>query len=1132
MLLATKSFSNPSEVARLSSVDQHHSGSGDNVGRDKIYVEIKSLAPADLVVPMEMVFESLRKNDRAKAKIQMAVLKSIAQRDPEAAALVEVISIYGGLVEAEDHSAAWGTVSKITASAQNDIIKDVCLAALLRLSRNTEREEAAKEHYLAEPAPGLYARETFLRSYADQGEIEAAGRQFILSEGELTGVVEGALRLELTGRAVLMAKRLNEDFESDNAKVLQVMANACEINPDLAQPHFWLNLPEVKQRLDELAAQVVRLLELSHGTDLRLYNMACPIFETYQGLAPPALYETLKKYLLYLGPNHSKTAARFKAIAGDDTDLTQRQRDLCAAKESPKKRTAWCRNFLTSSKSSLEEVIPFIHLATPGEISEWLSLETLIDDTSAMEVAFIRLFASSFRGAEQPEDLVQRNQLAEEVDAFVIEWADDIQNIAAERAFELAEKLFSAKLPHKALSITTRLVPDHALWPSPFVLEHLKFLLETQQYKTFDEVVSRVVGAETSLTLMSFQSLKAERMGEIDAAIKISDQMILQAPEVPHCWYRGCFLRDRYLSEAEQREFQQRIPDSLLQNPSSEVVAILYFLTRSGNFKRAESRWVEWFIQDPRGHAIELVNFHFGLSSGRQYQFDVSLTLEQCTAAIQFEQDASTMIRLIVDDQHGSSECTLKASSQLAKLLLRLPIDESADLGMTSYKVKEHLAPYVACVRIALRLRHDHNDGSDCFAMLQMPSDKAQLIPYLEKKLNQSAETRAQLGMVDAIPLSMRGHALYPDSAFKGALNCWTDVNFPKSPLFALGDAQPSSVVLDAYGIGYLAVTDLAQRLLDIGMSFVLPAATKEALTLFLAEISDESFMLLGLTSSGNLSRTTASDLRARDGHTLKALRLILGTAVVVHPVVHDALLDLYSVKEGVDLTVYDAMQLSVANKVPWFCMDGAFASLHHSSGHETANVQAIIVRAMASSPFDFEHKRHGFLLYALGALPLPLTFSDIHYLAATPNALAGFILFKIIQNQGRHIFAGDERQLFLLDTIVVNLKSWFQSGRSPDALRPLYTPWTPFSAHAFNHGISLYLDSGNPGTIESRLAVAMMYMALKSGPNQRFTEFLCAHFVGFAEGHFMDVKGIRMNLQSLVKQRSGVGQAGADVGQ
>lgn len=1106
-------------VMRLSTVEQHHSGSGDNVRGDKIYIEIKSLAPTDLLAPMEMVFESLRKKDRTTAKIQMDVLKAMAQKEPETAALVEVISIYGGLVDAKDHDAAWGTVSKIAASAQNSTVKDVCLAALLRLSRNTERQDAAKEYYLAEPVHGPYANEIFLSLYADEARLEAAGKQFILSEAELIGIVEGALRLGLAGLAIRMAKRLSESFASYNAKVLQVMASALELNPALAPRHLWLCPPEVKQRLDNLTAQVVELIDLSEGADTRLYNMAIPIFETYRGIAPSTLFDSLKKNLVHLEPGHSATAARFKAIAGIDEDLPQRQRDLLATKENPRSRTAWCRNFLAASNHALEDVIPFFHLATPAEISQWLTRQSRIDDASEMEAAFLNLLGYSFLGAEQDDDLLLRHQLAEQVDLFLNACGGEITNIAPERIFELAEKLITAKLPHKALSFTSRMIPDHPLWPSPFVLTHLRCLLETQQYKTFDDVIARVTGAETSLTTLSLRSLKAERMGDTESAIAISDQMLAQSPEMPYCWYRSCFLRARYLSEAEQQEFHQRIPDELLKNHSSEVVSILYFLAMAGDFKRTEQRWVEWFIEDPRAHAVELVNFYFGLSiDGRKRcEFEASPTLEQCAAAFQFEQDGSTMIRLIVDDHQSSNECTLKASSQLARLLKSLPIGEIGSLGMVNYKVVEHLPPYVACLRIALKLRHTHNDGSDCFAMLTMPSDTEQLVPFLEEKLGQNVDSRKQLSRTDNVPLYIRGHVLHPHNAFKGALNCWTDVGIPKTTLFDQGHETPDAVVLDAYGIGYLAATDLAQRMLDLGISFILPAATKEALNLWIEEISDENFMLLGVTEGGKLFRTTASDIQARDEHLLRALRLILENASVVHPVLHDTALEVYSIKDGIDSTVYDAMQLSLANGIPWLCMDGAFASLHHSNQHATVNVQATILRAMTNSPFDLEHKRHGLLLYALGAVPLPLTYGDINQLAANPNALAGFILFKIIQIHGHQIFL--DKPLFLLDVILSHLNSCFHSGRSYSALRPPYTPWTAYTKHVFNHGMELFLCTYEAGTAESRLAAAIYRMGSTCGFHQSFLEFVVNYFIDFAEGHFMDLEAIQMSLQSLVSQ-------------
>jgi hypothetical protein len=1099
----------------VSTFEQRHSGTGDNVGRDKIINEIKSLAPADLVAPMEMVFESLRQQDSTTAKTQMVMLKAIAQRDPEAAALMEVISIYGGLVENKDRDTAWKTVARIISTAENPIVRDVCLAALLRLSRSTERESAAKELYLAEPSPGIYTKEAFLRYYADEEQLQAAVKGFPAEE-VLTGIVEGALRLQLRDLSIQMAEQLNLNFGSYNSRVLLAIATGVALNPDLAERHFWLTRPEVKERLDELTEQVIKLLAES-GIDGRVHELGCSIFRIYHGYQSARLFEALKKCLQHLDPMRSEEISRFKALAGDDAHLPQSQKDLKGASKNPQKRHEWCQMFLDAGAHKLEEVGPFIELAKPVELEQWLARERLLNEASEIEEAYIRLVAGIFQHAGQCDDALQRQELGEQVDRFVAEWNAVLPSVQPEGLFELAEKLYALKLPHKALNITTALMPEGALWPSPYIVTYLKCLLETGQYKTFDGLISRVKGAEQSVMLLNFQSLKAEQAGDIESAIDFGKSMIELEPEMPWAWYRICYLLDRYCSLSEQQEFQQRIPDSVLIKPSREVKGILYFLSRSGNFKRTEARWVEWFIQDPRGHSVDLVNFHFGLGTQPKPEFDVSPSLGNCTGAVQYEQEGNSLIRLIVNDEQEPGECTLRASSQLGQLLQSLAVGESADLNMTAYKVEERFPPYVACLRLALRLRQIHNDGSDCFTMMQMPSDPSKFIPFLEGKMAQGSNRRQHLETMDGIPLYIRGHALYPSDPFKGALNCWTDAQIPKSPLWDGGIAEPNAVVLDAYSISYLAVTDLAQRFWDIGISFVIPAATQEALQQFVDEISHEKFMLLGVTDGGRLFRTTAADLRERDAHILRALRLILDKGTVVHPVAHDVELEVYTIKDGVDSTVYDAMQLSLANDIPWLCLDGAFAALHSANKHPIVNVQAVVLRAMASTSFDFEQMRHGLIRYALGALPLPLTYGDIMSLASTPNTLAGFILYKIIQNHGRQIFAGEGRPTLLLDTINAHLGSRFLFGKDFSSVSPRYTLCMTYSFHVFNHGLGLYLDSSDKGSAEQRLAMAMAHMMLRSNGYQPFLEYLSRNFVDFARGHFMDSQAISQNLKSIL---------------
>lgn len=1099
----------------MTSLEQHHSGDGDNIGRDKIINEIKSLAPADLVAPMELVFESLRQKNKTTAKTQIVMLKAIAQREPESAALVEVISIYGGLVEAQDQDAAWATVARIVSCATNPIVRDVCQAALLQLSYRTEREGEAKDLYFAEPSPGAYSQEAFLRCYADEEQLQAGVRSFP-TEGILTGAVEGALRLSAAKLALELATRLNSLYGSYNARVLLAIATGVALNPDLAGHHFWLSRPEVKERVDKLRDMVIRLLDES-GTDGRVHDLSCSILNVCQ-YQSAELLEALKKHVQHLDPNRSEVIARCKALAGDDTCLPQTEKDLKTAYGDPQKRQAWCRQFLEASTHQLEEVGPFINLANPSELGEWLSREQILAGASEMEEAYIRLVADIFRRSDQSDNPVHRREVSEHVDRFTTKWDGALHTIAPTGLFEIAEKLFALNLPHMALKLTRHVMPSHELWPSPYVLTHLHCLQEAGQNKTFYEVIARVKGADQSVTLLSFQSVQAERGGDIDLAIKFSESMIELAPARPYVWYRHCYLLGRYRNLEEQRLFHERVPDSVLLNPSREVKGILFFMALAGSFRRAESQWVKWMIADPRGHAVDLVNFHIGLSTRKTEPMQVSPSVERCLAAVQYTHEGDTSVRLIVDDELEGSECTLKASSQVGQLLQKLSPGESEKLNMATYKVEERLPPYVACVRIALTLRHVHNDGSDCFVMMHMPSDPDKLIPYLEGKMAKGAERREDLQPMEAIPLYLRGHALYPSDTFKAAINCWTDQRVPKSPLCDIGDTEPTALVLDAYSMSYLAVTNIAGYLLDTGISFVAPTATKETLEAFLTEISDEHFMLLGVTDGGRLFRTTASDLRERNAHVLENLRLILDNTTVVRPAMHDEELDAFKVKDAVDATVYDAMQLSIANRIPWLCMDGAFCALHNVKGHLLVNAQAVFLRGMVNAPFNFEQRRHALVLYALGALPLPLTVQDIYRLASTPSTLAGFILFKIIQTHGREIFAAEGRPEILLDAIYLYLDCLF--GNEALAVNSHYDYGVIYSSHVFNHGISLYLALSETGSAEFRLAKAVHHMAQLSIYNRSFLKSLIDRFAHFAHGHFMSWEATRQYYLSIGEGR------------
>ena len=198
--------------------------------------------------------------------------------------------------------------------------------------------------------------------------------------------------------------------------------------------------------------------------------------------------------------------------------------------------------------------------------------------------------------------------------------------------------------------------------------------------------------------------------------------------------------------------------------------------------------------------------------------------------------------------------------------------------------------------------------------------------------------------------------------------------------------------------------------------------------------------------------------------------------------------------------------------------MDEVFGALHNTKGHPLVNTQAVLLRAMENAPFDFGRRRHALMLYALGALPLPLTFHDIYNLASTPSTLAEFILFKIIQTHGHEIFAAEGRPAILLNIICLHLKRQF--GNEALAIHSRYDPAVSYSSHVFNHGLSLYLALSGTGSAEFRLANAAYHMAQLGIFNPSFLKSLENRLVHFARGHFMSIEAIKQNYLSIKKSR------------
>lgn len=1115
----------------VSTINQSHSGSGDNV-QQKILMQIQALAPANIAKAIALILGNIRKKDMLAAKSQLELLRVTEHLNQDVTSLLDVIALYGELVDPGQADDAFNAVLRIAGEARDPIVTDLCIAALLKFSKHTDYQKAALTHYQKTSAPGPYSLEAYYRDFAQHDVLLAASKKLIFSEGELTGIVEGAIRLAALDIAPTAAKTLHDRYPSYNASVLLTHAKAHELNPLVSKTQYWLTDPELRARIDQLMQDVSTLIELSEGNDARLYSMAGPMLNYFQGVWPERLLSVCAQYVDQMALACPELAARIRSTQGDHSALSEQARRFAMTEGDPEARIAWCKAQLEGESVDLLDAMNFTRVATSSDIQRWLELDRPIIGAVDLDSAWIKLLARTHLVGSSSSNYIERYKLGQQVDEFLAQYGDRLGELTVSVIVELGQALSLVELPEKTLAITSLLLPRGAVWPSPFITLHIQCLLEAEQSLSFDELLTRIAGADDSLALSSYRSLKEERLGNFEQALAFSDQMLSKAPHHLASWLRGGELRERYRDIGELRRYLDTVPEHLLDTYCQDAVLVTRLFMVAGDFKRAEPRLVKWFMDDPSSRAMMMVNVHFEFAQRRQAEFEVSGFLLGYLAGVEFEQDGRTQLRMIIEEGQATGQYVLTKESQLAKLLVTLELGESAQLGMINYKLISRLPPYAACVRLATQIRHLQNDGSDVFAIFELPGDPSQLVPYLEEKLGR------ELARPDAprleVPLYIFAHSLQSDHPIKSAYIAWSDSTVHKEPFVDSGDEKPAQVVLDAFSITYLSMTNLVDRVLELGITFVLPAETKGMLERWVAEISHKDFMMMGLDAAGRLTRTTASDVQEREGHTLRGMQRILDESVAMRPVSHNTPIELVSIKDGIDRTVYLAMQLSLANQLPWFCMDATFARLHQSTGYPIVNVNSVLMQALDTAEFDFEAKRHGLLLFALGMTPRPLMRNELKGLALNPNGFSSFILYKILQKHGEHIFVDNAQQTLLLDVLLTHLGSTLYKPPRSFASEPDYTPWCRYDQHVFNHALRLFITRRGEHSAEYWLALALTVSLRVIEGDARLAKYTVLIFSAFASGHFLDFDAVSGHFQSLnmpspPDEGSGIDQAEED---
>lgn len=1094
---------------------QNHYGAGDNVGT-KYYQAFQTLTPQHLVKPVGMVFSSIRDKDNAKALIQLEIIQSTENLDDRARSILKILSIHLGLgdsASADNYPALINFLS----SASSDLEFDICLAALLRLDlKNGKTADAAERYKLAEKI-GEYSKEIFYELIADSDTLETEFNQkkLLMKEGEFSGIILGAIRVENHQLLSLATTRLSETFPSYNSHAYSLICETLKINPELSENQSYFISRTTKEKIDKILLQTEKLISESRGKDPRLFDIAVSLLQ-YTGWSYPSVTDTCWAYVSEFEKKYPEYATRLHIAYNEDfSNAPDVLKKIGQAKSNSYNRQEIAKTIINNQSIDSDTFPLLFETLTPAEMRQWLRAGGKFSINDNFERSFIELLLYSSAITSKEEKLAIE-ELRVRCKEFVDLHIDLIKKINQHLLLRLCTNLDKLKLPSICCAILKPLLPAKDLWVSPVLTIYLKSLLDSHQLITLESILSDLHPDEWNATVWQIKAMAHEQAGDLHGSLKAAEQMsALAHGDLAATSYYAHLVKKSGATDLEVSEIFKSIPDSSLAYFSNEAVRAVLLIANFQSFQRAEKILLNWFTHNPSSCATAITHFHFNLIE--RENLVTSPKLEQYIGGFKYSKEGEEFTKLAVKNKPNDNDFVLDSDSPLAKLLATMNIGETTTHNMQDVTLLEKLDPYTTIFRLALKIRDLNNDGSDVFSVLHVPEDPEDLVEVLKRKLGENRvqqEERHNIVADATLPIFFKGHNLNGGNSIKAALEQLTNRSSSKLNLPNFGIQNPGTALIDPYTACYLGLTGLAYSITNHPTKFQITAETRAAIHNWLSEVRSPSYMTIGTNEHGQLIRTTGEDIAKQFKQLMDGLQIILDSTDTVYPRLYNLPEQLIQFEHFFDIATFSTIKSSLANNTPWLCMDETFAYLLNSLNYPLMPAYSSFTEM--GSDLDYTQKSPGLLLHAINSIPYALTFRDLLLLTTEENANADYALAEILKSNKPFLAENTNST----ETITRYLSILIFKGYKQKHLDDINWNHDPskskYFEKAFNACLEIIISSSPELKAEHKIAY-FFYNFTKTYVMLKAThEFVANQISKFCNGHFLSIESINLHLEAL----------------
>jgi len=1084
-----------------STINQDHSGSGDNVNQKVVY-QLDDLTPEKLTLVVENICYQIRVREFDRSSQQIKALTKLTNKNDKTDLLVEALVSYNELIQRNETCDTYQSFEIAYQANISPICNDLCLSAIMRLDVRNDQSAVALHRYEEPSNKKELCNEVFyeLLAAGDELKLTFEKNNFTLTEPELCGLLRGALRLSLGELACQISNILLKKYSSHNSSVLDCFAKASMVEQLRGTAHYWSLPYKIKADIDNLTTELITLIEGSKGQDLRLFHIAAPTLVYTLGDSKK-LSQVCYKYIDELEKLYPDVAEKIRGIEEGTGDFLYKK--ISAAKEDRFAEKKMVQEVLADGELNAEQVAVLGELTSKKPIKKWMESGGEVSGSDELEIDFLKLELQAIACDENP---IEMEQLRKSLIEFNGKYSEGFVSINPPRLMNLSDIFYDLEMYHCCELILKPIAGQKGTWLSPLVRGYILALLEGHQHMALQSYLESF--PEECMGSFYWQIITKvyANLGEYSQAVEAIEKAISYDQNSILKWYNYIFLLIKMnADESAISSVLNRIPIALFDRVSEYQYGIVCELANHKLWEKAENILLGWFLHDPDSCCIWITNFVLGACNGKNIpQSENELGVK---GGVVYEVDGKLNHKLIVEDAPKTHSCIIDSDSQLGNILFDSPVGSEIQMGMQEIKVIEKLPPLISAFRLSLRIREDVNDGSDCFHSFTLPDDPKEMVTSLEKKLSSGASGKDKIASEVNLPLYFKGYRLNSLDPVEIALQLLTTSHATKQPLPSSGENYEEKVIIDAYSAIYLSLTGLYKSIEEQGVNIVLTDSTRNALESWIDKCNSEGYMTLGAHPEGGIWRTTAEEMNEQTKDIQQGIQYLLSVGKDEKLNLVDLPPILLKIQAMVDDSVFSSLKLSIANDISWLCIDAHFASILHGLITKPLSSSSLVMKLDENR--EIKDKILPFIYHINCGLPYHITYQDLLLLSQSDEEYAHWVLAEILLMYPSMFSKLDQAIPMLNQYLLHALRKACADGELLKGFRISNLRNNGDAERVFNASCRIVIQCEDKLEAEQKLAKFLSKLFLLYYESKSILKLISVMASHFANGHFLSIEAL-----------------------